>query len=64
MHAGVGVAEVAPPPGGLDGMVGSRFGAWGQLQRVTQLAVAQARDTTSSFFTAGPEAFPGTCPGE
>lgn len=43
-----------PPPGGglMDSFAGSRLGAWGQLHRVTQLAVAQARDTTSSFFAA------------
>lgn len=59
--AGPGAAEVEPPPGSIDGMSCSRFGAWGQLQRVTQLAVAQARDTTSSFFTTYPEERP---PGE
>ena len=51
---------MAPPPGGLmDSIAGSRLGAWGQLHRVTQLAVAQARDTTSSFFAAVPDLPPG-----
>lgn len=51
-----GPSEVAPPQGGLmDSIAGSRLGAWGQLHRVTQLAVAQARDTTSSFFAAAPD---------
>lgn len=51
-----GPSEVPPPQGGLmDSFAGSRLGAWGQLHRVTQLAVAQARDTTSSFFATAPD---------
>ena len=60
-HAPAGLSEVPPPQGGLmDSIAGSRLGAWGQLHRVTQLAVAQARDTTSSFFAAAPDLPPGS----